>query len=527
MHASAVISNASSEVLTSQILKIDDSHGNILLNDGTLWSLKIEEGIATMDKVILDHVIDVSNGYTQSLALKEDGTVWAWGGNWYGERGDDQYAIPGNGEIPDSRAEPLQISGLSDVTAISAATRFSMALKSDGTVWTWGSNNMGGLGDGRRTISNLDEGKFLTDINGNKYESGKDRFTPGKVESLTDVIAIDNFGQGGVALKKDGTVWAWSEFMGKLDPYQIPELNDIAIIQDTFATTKSGEVWGWGLNDRGQYGNGIRAEDTSSRINPVPVRLNGLDQFQQIEVGMTHVLGLKNGELYSWGGNEKGSLGNGKSTVREFNGLTWEITSDHDRLFPTILDNISEVENIWINNLTFGGFALTKDGQLWLWGRNNFYPQTIKFLSGPFAEVEKTTSKTDNSTPTQLEYKTVNVLIDGVKQSYDQSAIIKGGSTLVPLRGIFEQLGAEVLWDNATRSVTAKKGDMIIELTVDQKTAYINGKVTELSVEAQIIGGSTMVPLRFVSEALGADVAWDALTFTASITSVENGIVKK
>jgi alpha-tubulin suppressor-like RCC1 family protein len=120
----------------------------------------------------------------------------------------------------------------------------------------------------------------------------------------------------------------------------------------------------YGLNDRTQYGNGTRAEDTFFEIDPIPTRLNSLDQFNKIEVGMTYTFGLKNGKLYSWGGNDIGSLGNGKSTVREYNGSHWIITTDHDRLSPAIIENLPEIQEVWTNNLSFGGYALTKDGKI-------------------------------------------------------------------------------------------------------------------------------------------------------------------
>lgn len=112
-----------------------------------------------------------------------------------------------------------------------------------------------------------------------------------------------------------------------------------------------------------------------------------------------------------------------------------------------------------------------------------------------------------------------NVYIDGQKQSYKQMPINQNGSTLVPLRGIFESLGATVEWDGTTQTVSAQKGDTFIKLQVGQKIGLVNGKSVGLSVAAQTINGSTMVPLRFVSEALGAQVNWNANTSTVTISS--------
>lgn len=114
----------------------------------------------------------------------------------------------------------------------------------------------------------------------------------------------------------------------------------------------------------------------------------------------------------------------------------------------------------------------------------------------------------------------IAVYLDGETLAFDQPPIISNGRTLVPLRGIFEALGAEVGWDNATQTVSAEKGETIVYLFIGQKTAYINGEATELDVPAQIVNNRTLVPLRFVSEALGANVAWDGNTRTVTITSL-------
>lgn len=138
------------------------------------------------------------------------------------------------------------------------------------------------------------------------------------------------------------------------------------------------------------------------------------------------------------------------------------------------------------------------------------------------ADVSSGDSKSETTSPkpeTQSGNKVVTVLIDGVKQTFDQPAIVKNGSTLVPLRGVFEALKADVKWDQPSQTVTAKKGNTTIKLTVGQSTAIVNSKTVTLAAKAEVINGSTMVPLRFVSEALGADVKWDNATSTATITS--------
>lgn len=93
------------------------------------------------------------------------------------------------------------------------------------------------------------------------------------------------------------------------------------------------------------------------------------------------------------------------------------------------------------------------------------------------------------------------------------------GRVLVPLRGVFENMGANVHWTSATRTVDADKGNSHVSLTIGEKWASVNGKTVAMDVPAMILDGSTMVPIRFVSEALGADVTWSDSTRTVMINT--------
>lgn len=113
----------------------------------------------------------------------------------------------------------------------------------------------------------------------------------------------------------------------------------------------------------------------------------------------------------------------------------------------------------------------------------------------------------------------VQTTLDGRPLNFDQPAIMQGGRVMVPLRGIFESLGADVLFDNATRTIKATKGDRVVELALGSREAMINGQMSYLDVPASSIGGRTMVPLRFVSEALGAEVRWSPSSRTVALSS--------
>jgi alpha-tubulin suppressor-like RCC1 family protein len=125
----------------------------------------------------------VEAGYWHSVALRNDGTMWTWGHNDYGELGDG---------TTDWRSVPVQVSGLTGIAAIAAGPLHTVAVKSDGSVWAWGENGWGQLGVG--TTSNF-------------YPVP----TPVQASGITGATAVA-VGYGyTVALKNDGTVWAWGD----------------------------------------------------------------------------------------------------------------------------------------------------------------------------------------------------------------------------------------------------------------------------------------------------------------------------
>ncbi|TPG71547.1 copper amine oxidase N-terminal domain-containing protein [Brevibacillus laterosporus] len=116
--------------------------------------------------------------------------------------------------------------------------------------------------------------------------------------------------------------------------------------------------------------------------------------------------------------------------------------------------------------------------------------------------------------------KDIVIFIDGELQFFKKAPVEINGRTLVPLRAIFEALGARVDWDEATQTVTAMKDGTTIKLTIGSKVAYKNDKKLNLDVPAQLFNGdTTMVPIRFVSEALGAKVAWDGYSNAVIISN--------
>jgi len=114
------------------------------------------------------------------------------------------------------------------------------------------------------------------------------------------------------------------------------------------------------------------------------------------------------------------------------------------------------------------------------------------------------------------------VYLDEVPMTFEVPPIIENGRTLVPLRAIFEALGAVVSWDEQTSTVTAVKGDKSVVLQIGSTIAKINGQIKILDVPAKVVNGRTLAPLRFVGEAYGGTVAWNAETETIYLTSTSD-----
>jgi RHS repeat-associated protein len=198
----------------------------------------------------LSGVVAIAGGGYHSLAIKTNGTVWAWGYNLAGQLGD--------GTATQS-ATPVQVQSLSGVAVIAGGTYRSLALRTDGTEWAWGSNEYGQLGDGTWIA----------------------RYIPVQVLNLSSVTAIAGGSNHCLARKADGSMWAWgNNLQGQLGdgtwtpqniPVQIQILSDATRLAGgethSVAMMDEGSVWAWGENESGQVGDGT----TSSKAMPEQV----------------------------------------------------------------------------------------------------------------------------------------------------------------------------------------------------------------------------------------------------------------
>lgn len=347
----------------------------------------------------LNNIIDISASIGHTVALKDDGTVWAWGDNFEGKLGDGSES---------TRLTPVEVKGIDNVIAVSAGWNHTIALKSDGTVWSWGSNcSDGELGISCNTISK--------------------RSVPGLVPGLSHIVAIVAGAEHNLALRADGTVWAWgsnrdgqigigSSDTGVPDPTQVPGLaNVIAIAGSNYpgigfslAIESDGSVWSWGKNSQGQLGYGQLLE-----IHNTPGQVQGaggsgtLDLGGPIEMppkafndsyitvsGGTYTEKLQAGDLN--GDTLSYSIINlpTQSNITSFNESTGEITftvnigaSGEDSLTFKVNDGVQDSntatvtfdyapEGIKPRLVVYSGSdfetdVLKNDGTIWQWGGPN------------------------------------------------------------------------------------------------------------------------------------------------------------
>ena len=322
----------------------------------------------------LTGVVSIGAGEFHSVALKDDGTVWAWGYNHEGELGD--------GTMGTDRITPVQVVGeggtgfLTGVAAINAGGFHALAVKTDGTVRAWGSNYYGQLGNGN---------------NGEGTESAAPVPVAGEdgIGRLTDVMAAAGGNSHTVALKKDGTVWAWGRnHAGQLGdghlgtdsntPVQVVGEGGTGFLTGVVAVSASehhsvavkndGTVWAWGRNYWGQLGDGNSETDSDT---PVQVLDRGgvgtLTGIVAVAAGEEHTLSLRyDGTVLAWGYNQYGQCGDGNSGVGIYTNTP--VLASREGGTGTLTDVVA------ISADLYHSVALKNDGTettVWAWGYNS------------------------------------------------------------------------------------------------------------------------------------------------------------
>jgi len=240
----------------------------------------------------------VSAGGIHSLGLRANGTAWAWGCNGQGRLGDDTAT---------DRSSPVSVvGGFTDWCQISAGSGHSLGVRCNGTAWAWGSNGNGRLGDDTTT----------------------DRSSPvSVVGGFTDWCQVSAGGAHSLGVRCNGTAWAWGcSGQGRLgDGTTTIRSSPVSVVggftdwcqvsaggQHSLALRTNGTVWAWGCSGQGRLGDGT----TTTRSSPVSV-VGGFTDWCQVDAGYRHSLALRtNGTAWAWGYNCFGRLGDDTTTSR-------------------------------------------------------------------------------------------------------------------------------------------------------------------------------------------------------------------
>lgn len=399
-------------------------------------------------------IVQISNNH----ALDKNAVLWGWN--------DGEYA-----------AKPL----LEQVESFWSDGFVGGAVKKDGSVWLWGTkaNTATIEADGPLSqhafyqtepvqIAELPKclmvvGRYAVDLSGNVWYIDPEKRIASKVPGMVDIKTVnDNY-----ALDHSGNLWTWN-FNGKGILYEVPAIvaSNIAYLGDGLALSDKWGVYDLWLNDYlvRHGGNAYFPNIDLSSISPNISSIAGTADDR----GSDYSLIVKqDGTVWSWGFGISFAL-------QQVKGLAG------------VKAAAAKYES---------GTVLYKDGTVGVW---NGVPE------GGFPPQEKLSGL--KVTPVKVT-KQISVTLNGKWITMQPSPLFSGGRVLIPVRGFFEALGAAVNYAND--KVTIQYGSLQVELIVWSTEAIIDGKQAKLDVPAQIINGRTMVPLRFVAEAIGGTVKWD------------------
>ena len=300
--------------------------------------------------------VQISAGVLSTLAIRANGTAWSWGTNTFGGLGINSTT---------THSSPVSVvGGFTDWVQISASNYFATAIRANGTAWAWGYNGHGRLGDNTTT----------------------NRSSPvSVVGGITDWVQISAGNSHTSALRANGTAWGWgrNNFAALGDGTTTSRLSPVSVVggftdwvqisaggNHTTAIRSNGTAWGWGFNNYGRLGNG----GTNTVSSPVSV-VGGFTDWVQITGGYEFSAAVRaNGTAWAWGRNNHGQLGvntitNYSSPISVVGGFTDWVQISAGRYHST---------------------AIRSNGTAWTWGRNNLGQlgdNTITNRSSPISVV--------------------------------------------------------------------------------------------------------------------------------------------
>lgn len=445
---------------------------------------------------------------------RTDGSYWIWG---------------------EERPVPIQIHGL---TNVKQSFESNIVMKNDGSTWFWQQNDpsreielhqinqLNRLVDIQQkwnTMLALDEeGRvFHIDLQG-KLDTNQIKDI-NYLKDLEDIIGITSYYEyrprnvewRWIFLKKDGTVWINKGSFPNVDLEPMQSLNNIVDIQQNIALKQDGTVWTWAYEF-----------DSEVVTAPIVTLIEELSDIKKIKTyGNSNLAIDQENNLWFWGVT---LTGYSDGTTRHYQWVPVKLNTINavkdafviERSLIVLTDNgdvyvtsiqreaMSENPNFQhlmedVEEIKAGARHLIlqkKDGSLWGWGIN----KNGQLGVGDF--------KVMYDTPQPMQ-KPVSVYINSETVVMNSGVIIKNGQAFIPLRSIFENMGATIDWDTYSKTVIIGQridGREAITINVNYTTGVVHMNNQEMIIANQpfIIGGTAYLPLRFISEALGGRVEW-------------------
>ncbi len=331
----------------------------------------------------------IAAGSSHTLATKTDGSLWTWGSNDVGQLGNDVTST--------AVSSPIQIGSLTDWNLVAVGNNNSLAIKTNGTLWAWGFNSSGQIGDGTivnksspiqigtltnwNKISAFNSHVLATKNDNSLWAWGKGsngrlgdststtKSSPVQIGTLTDWMLISAGSDHSAAIKTNGTLWIWgtggvgaignSSTVSRSSPVQIGTLTDWAFVhageEKTTAIKTNGTLWAWGLNNSGEFMDGTATNKSS------PVQIGTATNWSQVASGTAAIIALKNDSSVYGSGDFTGTAG---LLYPYF--LPTNIASS-----PTQIGSLTSWRDVYASCSYGVSYALQTNGSLWAWGHVN------------------------------------------------------------------------------------------------------------------------------------------------------------
>lgn len=356
-------------------------HILVLKANGEVWAWGRNTKGALGDNTITDKsspasvvgghsFIQVSGGlhtYGFSFGLKSDGSLWAWGENTQGNLGDNTGI---------HRSSPVSVVGNHSFTRVSAGRYHTAALKADGSVWCWGYNSHGALGDNTVT----DKSSPVSVVGGHSFveiSAGSDRSFSRKADGTVWSWGSQNYNQGnGAGGLGDGTLSNRSSPVSIVGNHSFIQISALTGDEGDgcIGLKADGSAWVWGYNNKGQLGNNTSGAGTHTTS---PVSVVGGHSFTEVSGSWYHGAGLKaDGSVWTWGLGSSGQLGDNAANDRS---SPVSVVGAHS--FVQLTRGIQSMS------------ARKANGEVWSWGENTYGQlgdNTVSPKSSPVAVIGTT-----------------------------------------------------------------------------------------------------------------------------------------